>query len=82
MTDLDEVDLGERLVASRLLDIQYRDDVLVVEVAEQLHLTQSSETEHGVVKGSDLLDGNLLAGWLVKSGTIPRISLGCKVTLR
>jgi hypothetical protein len=39
----------------------------VVKVAQQLHLTESTETEHGVIKRCDLLDGNLLAGWFVDS---------------
>jgi hypothetical protein len=40
----------------------------VVEVSQKLHLTQSSEAEHGVIKWSNLLDSDLLAGGLVKSG--------------
>ena len=40
----------------------------MVEVAKQLHLTKCSEAEHGVVERRDLLDGDLLAGWLVDSG--------------
>jgi hypothetical protein len=36
---LDEVDLCESLVVSGLLDVEDGDDVLVVEVAEQLHLS-------------------------------------------
>lgn len=63
---LDEVDLGEGFVVSRLLDVENGNDVLVVEVAEQLHLAQRSQTEHGVVKGRDLLDGDLLARRLVE----------------
>lgn len=37
---LNEVDLGECFVAARLLNIEDRDNVFVVEVAEELHLTQ------------------------------------------
>lgn len=37
----------------------------MVEVAEQLHLAQGPETEHGVIKRGDLLDRDLLAGRLV-----------------
>lgn len=33
----------------------------MVEITQQFHLTQSPQTEHGVVKGNDLLDRNLLA---------------------
>jgi hypothetical protein len=38
----------------------------VVEVPQQLHLTQRPQTEHGVVEGCDLLDGDLLARRLVQ----------------
>lgn len=58
---LDKVDLVEAIIASRLLDVENRDDVFVVEIAQQLHLSQGSQTEHGVVEGGDLLDGNLLS---------------------
>ncbi len=58
---LDEVDLGESLVGSWLLDVEDGDDVLVVEVAEKLHLTEGSQTEHRVVEWGDLLDCDLLA---------------------
>ena len=63
---LDEVDLGECLVVARLLDVEDRDDVLVVEVPQQLHLSQCSQTEHGVVEWCNLLDSHLLAGRLVQ----------------
>jgi hypothetical protein len=66
MAYLNQVDFGERLVTSRLLDIKDGDNVLMVEVPEQLHLTESSEAEHGVVEGSNLLDSNLLVGRLVQ----------------
>ena len=69
MTYLDEIDLVEALVAPRSLDVQNRNDILMVEVAQQLHLTQSSQTEHGVVKGNDLLDCNLLTRGLVNRRT-------------
>lgn len=62
---LDEIDFGEGLVIARFLDIQNGDDVLVVEVPEQLHFTERSQTEHGMVERGDLLDGHLLAGRLV-----------------
>ena len=58
---LDEVDLGEGLVVAGLLDVQDGNNVLVVEVSQQLHLTECSQAEHGVVEGGDLLDGDLLA---------------------
>ena len=58
---LDQIHLGEALVVPGLLDVENGDNVLVVEVAEQLHLSQCSQAEHGVVKGCDLLDGDLLA---------------------
>lgn len=64
-TYLNKIDLVEAIVASGLLDIEDGDDVFVVEIAQQLHLSQSSQTEHGVIEGGDLLDGNLLSRGLV-----------------
>lgn len=58
---LNEVDLVEAIIASRLLDVEDGDDVFVVEIAQQLHLSQGSQAEHGVVEGGNLLDGNLLS---------------------
>lgn len=58
---LNEVDLVKAVIASRLLDVKDGDDVFVVEIAQQLHLSQGSQTEHGVVEGGDFLDGNLLS---------------------
>jgi hypothetical protein len=62
---LNQIDLGEGLVVAGLLDVENGNDVLVVEVSEQLHLSQRPQTEHGVVEGCDLLDGDLLARGLV-----------------
>lgn len=67
---LNQVHLVESLVVTGSLDIQNGDNVLVVEVAQQLHLTQRPQAEHGVVKGGDLFDGDLLARWLVNGGTV------------
>ena len=72
MAYLNQVDLGEGLVTSRLLDIKDGDNVLMVEIPEQLHLTESSKAEHGVVEGSNLLDCNLLARWLVQGRAMKR----------
>ena len=36
---LNQIDLGEGLVVSWLLDVEDGDDVLVVEVPQQLHLS-------------------------------------------
>lgn len=64
-TYLDEIHLVEGVIAPGSLDIKDGDDVFMVEVAEKLHLSESTETEHGMIKGGDLLDGHLLSGWLV-----------------
>lgn len=71
MKYLNEIDLVEALVASRSLDVQDRNDILMVEVAQQLHLTESSQTEHGVVEGNNLLDRNLLTRGLVNRRAEP-----------
>lgn len=65
-TNLNKVDLGETFIIPRLLDIQNADDVLVVEISQQLHLSKRPQTEHAVVKRRDLLDGDLLAGRLME----------------
>jgi hypothetical protein len=39
----------------------------MVEVSQQLHLTESSEAEHGMIERGNLLDSDLLARRLVKS---------------
>ena len=72
---LDEVDLGECLVVARLLDVENRDDVLVVEVPQKLHLSQCSQTKHGVVERSDLLNGHLLTRGLVQRGAIMQLAI-------
>lgn len=76
---LDQVDLVEALVVARSLDIQDRNDVLVVKVAQQLHLAQGAQAEHGVVEWGDLFDGDLLArrfvdgraGYLLSAAFLP-----------
>lgn len=65
---LNQVHLVEALVVTGSLDIQNGDDVLVVKIAQELHLTQCPQAEHGVVEGGNLFDGNLLAGRLVNGG--------------
>jgi len=65
---LDEIDLGKGLVVAGLLDIKNGNDVLVVEVSKQLHLSQCSQAEHGMVEWRNLLDGHLLARGLVQRG--------------
>jgi hypothetical protein len=47
----------------------------MVEVAKEFHLTQGTETEHGVVERRNLLDGNLLARWLVNGRTVSQLVL-------
>ena len=42
--------------------------IFVVEVLQQLDLSQGPQTEHGVVKGGNLFDGDLLACGLVDGG--------------
>lgn len=75
---LDEIDLVKGVVAPGLLDVEDRDDVLVVEVAQQLHLAQRPQAEHGVVEGGDLLDGDLLPGGLVDRRALTVRFPGCQ----
>ena len=41
----------------------------MMEMAEELDFAEGTETEHGVVKGRNLLDGDLTAGGSVNSRT-------------
>lgn len=73
---LNEIDLGEGFKIPRFLDIKDRDDVLVIEVSQQLHLAQGSQAEHGVVERGDFLDRNLLArGFVQGRATRPLVCL-------
>ena len=58
---LNEVDLCEAIITTRSLNIENRDDVLMVEISQQLHLSQSSQAKHGVIERGDFLDGDFLA---------------------
>lgn len=64
-TYLNQVNFIESLVVTGPLNIQDGDDVFVVKVSQQLHLTQCTQAEHGVIEWRDLLDGNLLARGLM-----------------
>ena len=57
---LNEIDLSEALIVARLLDVEDRNDVLVIEVAQQLHLSKSAKAEHGMIERSDFLDCHFL----------------------
>lgn len=80
-TNLNEVHLVEVVISARSLNVEDGDDVLMVEVAEKLHLSECPKAEHGMVKWSDLLDGHLLTGGLVDSRAISvggaEVSIGC-----
>ena len=67
VADLNEVHFREGLIVARLLNVQDGDYVFMVEVAQQFHLSQCTQAEHGVIEWSDFLDGNLLARWLMQS---------------
>jgi len=72
---LDEINFSECFIAPWLLDVKNRDNVFVVEVPEQLHLAQGSQAEHGMVKGSDLLDSNLLPGGFMECRAISELAV-------
>ena len=66
---LDEVNLLEILEAWWSQNVENRDDVLMMEVAQQLYLAQRSQAEHRVIKGGDSLDCDLSLGGYVYGGT-------------
>jgi len=67
---LDEIDFGETRVVAWFLDVENGNDVLVVEVAEELHFAESAQAEHGVIEGGDLFDCDFLARGLVESRAV------------
>lgn len=57
---IDDIDVLEFLAAGRRQDVLYPDDVLVVEVPEELDLSQGPLRIHDVFKSlANFLDGNL-----------------------
>lgn len=71
---LDNVHLVEVVKRVRSLDVEDRDDVLVLEVLQDLDLPQRPQRKQRLRKGLDLLDGNDLARRLVHRGTHNPIS--------
>lgn len=65
---LNQIHFIEALVVAGSLNIQDGDNVLVVEVAQELHLAECSQAKHGVVEWGNFFDGNLLARRLVDGG--------------
>ena len=57
-----EIDLLEAVEVRRAEDIEDRDDVFMVEMAEELDLAEGAKTEHGVVKGGYTFDSYAALG--------------------
>ena len=70
---LNNVDLLEGIVRSRLDDVEDADDVFgglaLLEVAQQLELTQRAQSKHLVTEWLHLLDGHLEASRAVNGGS-------------
>jgi hypothetical protein len=64
---LNEINLCEGFVISWFLNIQDRDDILVVEVTQELHFSQSPQAKHGMIKRRDFLDSHFLTRGFVQS---------------
>lgn len=62
---LNQVHFAEGLEVTWPDNVKDRNDVLVVEMSEQLDLSEGPQTEHRVVKGCDALDGYAGLRWLV-----------------
>ena len=58
---LDQIHFRKLLIVAGLLYVEDRNDVFVVEVAEQFHFPQGTKAKHGMVKRGDFLDGNFLS---------------------
>ena len=65
-TYLDKVDLREALKVARFLNVENRDDVLMIEISQKLHFTQGAETKHGMVEWCNFLNRDFLSRWLVE----------------
>jgi hypothetical protein len=66
---LNQVHFEEALEIARFLNVENGDDVLMIEVTKELHLSKGAKTEHGMIEGSDFLDSHLLTARLVNGGT-------------
>jgi hypothetical protein len=53
---LNKIHLLELLKVRIAYEFEYGDDVFMTEMPQQLDLAESSETEHGVIEGTDFLD--------------------------
>lgn len=71
---LDQIDFVESLIASRLLNVEDGNDVLVVEVSEKLHLSECPQAKHGVVEGCYLLDRDFLSRGFVDGRAVQKLS--------
>lgn len=65
---MNEVNVGEFLERIRFHNVEYRDDVLVIEPAQQLDLSEGTEAEHGMGQGRYFLNRDLVAGSDLQSG--------------
>jgi len=65
-TCLYQVHLRKGFIIAWFLNVKDRDNVFMIEIAEQFHLPQSPETKHRMIEWGDFLDSDFLAGRLVK----------------
>jgi hypothetical protein len=63
-----QVHFIEAVVRVGLDDVQNADDVFMIEMSQELDLSQCSQTEHGMIERSDTLDGNSRGSWHMDGG--------------
>lgn len=76
-THLNQINFVKPIICIRFDNVENTDDVFVIEMSQKLNLSQCSEAEHGVIKGSDALDGDPgrsrdMNGGAVKSSSAAR----------
>src|SRR5215469_7558489 len=71
---LNQVYLRKCFQAARLLDIENRNDVLMIKVSQELHFSKCAQAEHGMIEGCDFLDCDLLTGRLVNGRATSLVS--------
>ena len=55
---LHEIDFAKGFERVWAEDVKYANDIFVLEVTQEFDFAKCSQTEHGVVEGGDLLDGD------------------------
>lgn len=69
-THLYEIYLSKVVKVGGTQDVEYRYNIFVAEVAQELDLAESTQTEHGMVERRDALDCYSALRWVVHRGSV------------